>query len=264
VAAAVIAGMVSSLSNKTYMQGLLEFSEAVSSGDGSQMLRWLGGDVAAVGAPNIVAQFNPDPILRDAQGVVEMWRARVPGLSDNLPPRYDAFGSPVMRDPGFVNRNLSVSPTRPAARTLEDRLLEDRVEIAPAPRKLFGGLVDLEDPQWGTRGGKTAWRRYMELVRTGVDGMPGMREMLTETVNSPEYQDASTTTPFFRGKKQLIVSARKQALEDRAFAQLIQEYPKLDNAWRSYQAARGLTIQGEVPRSIRNVDELLKAASSLR
>lgn len=66
------------------------------------MQDFVSRSVGGIATPAIVAQVarTTDPVLREAREPLARIRSRVPGLSDDLMPRRDVFGQPVVSEGG--------------------------------------------------------------------------------------------------------------------------------------------------------------------
>lgn len=93
--------IVHNLSSKTWLSGISSALEAINDPD-----RYLSGFTArtagSLAVPSIVAQVArvSDPVMREAREPLDRIRSRIPGLSDDLLPRRDVFGRPVMSQGG--------------------------------------------------------------------------------------------------------------------------------------------------------------------
>lgn len=100
IAAAAFA-VTEQVTSKTYMQGLSDLSEAINDPErfGAQWVKKMGASLvpAAVGQPARAL----DPVQRYTTGVIEEMKARLPGFSDTLPPRRDAWGREISYQSGL-------------------------------------------------------------------------------------------------------------------------------------------------------------------
>jgi ribosomal protein S18 acetylase RimI-like enzyme len=222
VLGAVFMAMVKNTYNKSWTSGLSNIFAAIEREDEDSFQRVYTGIIGGF-IPQAVSQFNTDPYLHEARGVVDALRSRIPGLSNDLPARFDFTGEPVMKQGSLWNRNFSTFQMRSAAPvTLEDALLEHEIKLSPYPQKLARGLIDLNDPKW-EKGGKTPYVRFMELLREG-----GLRAALEAEVKSQEWQEASGGTPTFPGgEKAERLKTIKDVHEQKALRRVLNEYESL-------------------------------------
>jgi ribosomal protein S18 acetylase RimI-like enzyme len=219
---AVFMAMVKNTYNKSWTSGLSNVFAAIEREDARSVERVFSGIVSGF-VPQAISQFNTDPYLREARGIVDATRSRIPGLSADLPAKFDFTGEPVMKQGSLWNRNFSTFQMRSAAPvTLEDALLEHEIKLTPFPQKLARGLIDLNDPKW-EKGGKTPYVRLMELLREG-----GLRAALEAEVKSQEWQEASGGTPTFPGgEKAERLKIIKDVAEQKALRKVLDEYESL-------------------------------------
>jgi hypothetical protein len=98
ITAAVIASIATVTVNKTYMQGVADFVEALSDPDrrAQGFVEKLAGSFL-VPAPALLGAVERvvDPTVRLSTDLGESLQARIAGLSDRLPPRRDLWGRPI-------------------------------------------------------------------------------------------------------------------------------------------------------------------------
>jgi hypothetical protein len=93
-----VGGLAKTLTNKTYLSGMTNFIKATSDPEmyGASWLRRISSG-AVPNALSFLAQIK-DPYYREANSVLDYLKAKVPGLSETLPTKLNAFGEPVKRD----------------------------------------------------------------------------------------------------------------------------------------------------------------------
>ncbi len=108
---ATMFAVMATVQNKTYLQGPANFfamaSDPVRYGE-----TWAERSVGFV-VPTAVAQVNRnaiDNVAREVNGMQEAIMARIPGLSDNLPPRRDAYGRQIEFGSGLGGIYDFISP----------------------------------------------------------------------------------------------------------------------------------------------------------
>lgn len=186
---ALILGAVSkNLVDKTWTQGPAGMIEAVQDPDryGEPMIRKLVGS----GIPTIMAQAAriEDPVLRDAQTLIDAVKSRIPGLSQEVMPRRDLWGEPIALEGGIGPDILSPVYQR---RISEDRVAQEMVKLGVWPAKLRRDIrgVELTSEQYDEfqmiagrlaktildqQVGNAAWGALPEFAR---------REIITGTIN---------------------------------------------------------------------------------
>lgn len=98
----VAASIIQNLSNKTWLSGLSDALEAAQDPQryGTSWANRMAGTIAV---PALVAQTvrSTDPFMREARTMMDAIKARIPGLSDDLPPQRDIYGRPIERQQGL-------------------------------------------------------------------------------------------------------------------------------------------------------------------
>ncbi|MBP5057598.1 hypothetical protein HUS95_20675 [Pseudomonas chlororaphis] len=154
IAAGLLGSFANATINKTYMQGLSNFSEFLSDPkrNGGWYLRQQAGTLAQpfTLASNIASEN--DPYARESSSVLDAIKYRVPGLRQDLPVRLDHFGEPI------PNRTYPGGPLSIAAPIAQSKETTDSVRLEAsrigwAPGKTQGHFTikkqryDLSDEQ---------------------------------------------------------------------------------------------------------------------
>jgi hypothetical protein len=245
VAYGTVAALFYNLSSKSYLQGLSEFTSAWASNDPHQVQKWLRNFAGSALVPQAVNSLNPDNVYRDVQSMADAIIERIPGWSKTLDPRFDMFGEPVLKVPGLANRNQIFTARDARFHLVEDDLLSLGRSLSPMSPKLEGGLINLQDRDAFDNGTHVSpYIRMMQLIRDPGNGQPPLRQAMTNLVRSPEWAMSSDGTSLFPGgSRWLRAAGLKTEYEQRALAQVRQEYPKLDLQIRGVARAKGAAIQ---------------------
>lgn len=234
VMGATFAALMKNSYNKSWTQGLAQFLDAWDVKDKNAIGRWGKGLVSGF-VPYALSQFNDDPVMREARSVVDAVRAKIPGLSTDLPAKYNLVGEPVMKQGSLWNRNFSTTPVKSAkGQLLEDTLLENGIGMLPFPSKLAKGQIDLLDPRW-EKNGKLPYIRFMEILKEN-----DLRGELEAEIKSESFQRASGGTPTFPGgQREAVLKAIKDRAEQKALNQMLREFdPNNTGLRRAYQGAQ--------------------------
>lgn len=160
LSAAVTLSIMNNVLSKTWLTGVSDFMEAVSTpvnveGAATQNFQNYFDNLGASFVPNALRQANVnlvDPYMREASGMVAKAMTKIPGFSDNLPLKRDIWGEPrlynlvdkaeddpVMR--ALAEKNIGVSTPKKiiswngAATRLTDEEYSRFVEISRQPAK---------------------------------------------------------------------------------------------------------------------------------
>lgn len=244
---ASIGALVSNLGSKTYLRGIMDFSEAWHQGDPAKVGRYLQRQVSALAVPTLLDKFNPDDTYREVQSIGDAIKAKLPYFSTTLDARYDMFGEKVMKAPGLLNRAVNPFQVREVKSSkVEEELLAIGKSLAPAAEKIEGGLIDLHDKQYVEREGQPSpYVRMMELIKEPGHGRPSLRKAMEELINRPNWDEKSDGTAEFRGGQKLArLAGKKEEYEARAFRQVLKEYPKLKDHVEAVRRGRGAAMRG--------------------
>ena len=242
--AAVIATLSSNLTSKTYMQGMTDFFEAVSSGRAADAANLVENTVGSF-VPNVLRQGNPDDSIRETRGMLDELMGRLPGFSETLEPRRNLFGEKVMRPPSYVNNTFN--PFTVSGKVTNENVAHELVKLGRAmtmpAEKRFGGLVDLTDRSTfndGPNENQSPYDRMLELLANPGDGRPSLREKVEDIVHSEAYQNApAEDVSGPGGLKHRLVSQIIAAEQQIAFAQVLSEYPSLLQACNQARELKG-------------------------
>lgn len=232
----ILASAASSITNKTYLSGLVDFMAAISSGSPREAKNFWDG-LMQVAVPNVVQVANDDPYLRQTQDMFDALQNRVPGWSKNLPARYDVFGDPIALKPGRQQRSLNPFPIqdRAGAKTEQDILALDRALTPPPTVEKFGKWsVNLHDRKYQAAGSNlTPYERMMDLVKD-----QDLRGTLDKLIASDKYERAGDGTDVFAGGRKFTMIEREvDRVYDSAKKQMLKEYPVLEHELKSLNRA---------------------------
>ena len=221
LAMATLASFINLAQNKTFMQGVTDFVEALNSPE--TFAQSYAEGFARSLTPQIVTMFNNDPYYRDAKGMYENFISKVPSLSDTLPPKRDILGKPILRpEDGLAPSSLvSNSVVRLAFADIQS-------SVAPIPEK--DGILDWKAEQY-TIGGVTAYDRYNELVGTLKISDMTLEDRLESLIQSDTYKNSATTTSVFteasyKGSKESQILKVISKYREKAKEQTLKEYER--------------------------------------
>jgi hypothetical protein len=156
------------MTTEPYMQGISTLMNALSNPTqfGDRMVSGLATSVIPAGV-RVIAQ-NMDPTVRQTSTVPEAMQADIPGLSQNLPPRLNAFGEPQNR----LTSNISpIGVSQATNDPVDNELTKYGVEPGFAGKSLRG--IDL------TRSENADYQR----LSGGL-----IKAALTQVISDPRYR----------------------------------------------------------------------------
>ena len=206
----------SQLSNNSFTENIGRFMEMFDDGPRGQLARdnYFGG-VAASFVPAAVRQVNNayvDPSVRDTTGdkssadrILGRVEASIPGLSDNLPQKYDVYGQPVIREGSLGPDLLGVAqkktePTDPTIAELA-RLGKGVSDIVVGPPQKTVKIQGFSR--------KLTAEEFQEYQRVSGEGIVSRTR---ELMSQPEWADMSDDERR-DVVKDVVKAARKDARE---------------------------------------------------
>ncbi|MGB1304007.1 hypothetical protein [Pseudoalteromonas marina] len=224
VASASILATAQNVTSKTYLRGVAEFFDMMSSTSSEvgaankKQKRWLtrlAGTVVPSGVASLERVISPE--LSATYGVIDQISSRTPGLSENLPPRRNVFGEPVVLQGGLGPDILSPIYTSKAK---DDPVINEIVAqkaIINMPQKTIMG-VELTPEQYD---------RFV-VLSSGTDNQgvkkQSIKAKLREVFRSSLYKKATDGSD---GSKQLIIKSVFNSYKQSATAQMLKEFPEL-------------------------------------
>lgn len=186
--------LAKNITNRTYLVGLSQALEALTTPTGDKANAFFGGMAAnMVPASSMLRQVNPDPYLRDARSIADRVTATIPGLSDKLPPRRDTWGDPMLVQRGFSS----------TADGLVDQEMERLILDTPDGRSIAavtptGSGYDLREVTMVD--GRNAYDRYQELSGH-LPGAPSLKSQVAKVMQTEAYRKAPDGSSSVKGTK---------------------------------------------------------------
>ncbi len=127
----VVTSIGKNLLSKTWLRGVSEVLTMLADPD-RYGEKWVSNFLGTL-VPTGVAQVarTRDPYLREARGIVDTWKSRIPGLRETLPIRHNLFGQGVRLEGGLGPDIVSPIYTRLAKQDPIASELE-RLDVTPA------------------------------------------------------------------------------------------------------------------------------------
>lgn len=242
LATASVIAVAQNVTSKTYLSGVAEFFDVMSSAssdpeaNNKRAQRWLqrmAGSVIPSGVAAVERTLSPE--LEATYGIIDKLKSRIPGFSDDLPPRRNIFGEPIVLSGGLGPDIMSpIYTSKEKNDPVADEIVAQQT-LLRMPRNNING-VDLSPQQYD---------RYIQLY-SGKDNRfvqdISLKDKLSETFRTPQYIKA---TDGQEGSKSLVIKTIFQAYRDTAKAQMLEEFPDLkdDIILNKREKARKLTGQ---------------------
>lgn len=202
LASALTVALSRNVANKTFVKGLAGTLNAVTSQDVHVVKSFLEKELPTLmpysSALGQTAK-NVDPVMRDVQSILDAFKAKVPGFSDELPPQRNLYGDKVLLQGGVgpdLFSPLYVKDLKhdPVAHEL-NRLAypftmpSRHVEGIPLPPKIYDRYAELAGKGSPMTGGQSLQGALQETMQTSIykqaaDGPDGGKvTLLKATIN---------------------------------------------------------------------------------
>ena len=198
------------LASKSYVSGLNEAIEAISSGKPGKLLT----QYATSYIPNLfgnVAKIT-DPTVREVRGILDMAAAKIPGYSSTLPVKYSWLtGKPITYTGGMAS---GFSPVV-WSQDKEDPALE---KLAKHADKITFPSPSIKGVNLSAQEQSDYYRLHGTVTIGGMTLLEALRELVTQTTEGDEDDEVSDA---------LVVKLNKvvNKYRTRAKAQFLQEHP---------------------------------------
>lgn len=180
-ASMLMTSLATNLGDKTFLRGITEFAQAYS--DPKRYLERWASSMMASPVPNILGQTARwlDPYQRQTVTIIDQYKARIPGMTEQLAQRMDFAGDPIKRDTGVPGNPFATST--PQADPLAAAMVELGVrKNAPGPNITVQGTRYRLDGEL-----YSSYKSYVQKARYQV---------LAPLVNSPQFQQMKAQNPL--------------------------------------------------------------------
>jgi hypothetical protein len=182
--AAIALAVAHQFRDKTYTKNISDFLEGLTT-DHKMEPNAMRVAQNFVPMSTLFKGINPDPYMREVHTWMDSFKAGIPGFSDTIAPRYDAFGEKV-KVPGKFFSEQTVAPK--VAQALDAMYANTGGVIMPMATRDSAMNKDLRDVI--LEDGRNAYDRLQELSRKPGKGLPTMVEALEKVVNTGAFKAA--------------------------------------------------------------------------
>jgi hypothetical protein len=254
LATGMAVALAHNLANKSYLQGVTRFMNAMTQPD-RFMEKWVQGHAGSLvpfsAGLQQVASATPfgDEYMREIRSVFDAIRAKIPGLSKDLPPRRSwVTGEPLAYE------DLVMYPDRVSPFPISDQsksvvineIARFKHGFAPPERNI--GNVELSPKQYD---------RLMELHGKVKVGRYNLMERLEATITKPSYDIERKSVPDapdeFTSHRLRIVKRVIESYRQAAKNQLIKEDRELRAAIEQDRRSAADTLRGKPPAGVRTL-----------
>lgn len=249
MATAAVMALANNLANKTYMSGIYDFIGAIdpsnpTSDPGKYLQNFTSGMVPFSSFVRNVAGVT-DPVLRETrtaattaegeddavatyfESMLASVRSKIPGMGEDLPPRRDLYGEPIDRSSGIGWAYDLISPIASKADNpdpITRVLIDNKVPVSAPPRLISGVRLNAEE--------------YSEFSRISGEML---KEHLGALIKNPQFKRLSEGPD---GMKSELIMDTIRSTRDIARAQMLRDFPRLQQLSFQRQTERLQTLQG--------------------
>jgi len=222
IATASALAVAQNMASKTYLSGVTDFFDAFfgASPDPEaanyKLNRYLQRLASSV-VPSFFATIERamSPEMSATYGYIDRIKSRIPGYSDDLPPRRNIFGEPIVLEGGIGPDIMSpIYASTAKDDPVADEMVRQQVSVGMPRRQIQG--IELDAQQYD---------RYV-LLYSGIEAQMSLKEQLRSMFDTRSYKNA-TDGP--EGGKALMVKSVFTAYRDMAQAQMLAEDETLTN-----------------------------------
>lgn len=231
VTLAATAAVAGNVMNKSYLSGFASAVDALHDPNGGGAALWarqLAGSVVPSGAFAVTRAMDPN--VHAVNSMLDAIKARVPGLSKDLPIRHDLWGDPMTIDSGYGRAFDVLSPIyarKPTPEAIDKELirLQSGLRMPPSNTSFNGAQVDLKRfPE--------AYERYVELAGNKLKDPAwglGAKDLLNAIVNGKHPLSAvyRLRSDGPDGGKDIYIQSIVNRYRELARTQVLKEYPEI-------------------------------------
>lgn len=271
IATSLTLSLANNLNSRSYLRSMTELMAIIGQANSPQaanmVQRWLNSR-ASSWVPRIVSTMNPDDTMRDARSMLEAIEAKIPGLSEGLPPMRDNFGAPIVPAVGWPYKEINpftigVGKSGAARKELAYWAESSVGAQFEMPAAAIEGVIDLRQAK-NTQTGQSAYDRWMELLTEPKFAGKTAEERLDELVKSNGYKELKTKgveDPIYR-RHPAVEFLREQlgTHYDMAKQMMLNEpgFEDLNVALRQYDLTKRAAPRGAVLPPNPTLQQLLK------
>ncbi len=243
LAMSIVLALSHQLKNKTYLQNVTQVLDGLTDDSKMQTLpqrlapNFLPFSTLLQGATQM-----EDPILHEVHGVIDAIKARVPGMSDSVPPHRD-WGGDVVKAPGKFFSDQKLSPQ--LAKALDEMYAATGTYMQPPSPRLSDGS-DMRDIE--LEGGRTAYDRYVELAGNPT-GKLSIKDLLGRIVDTDAYKVLPHGRMSEDGTKENMVGKAVQEFRKAGMDRLMVE----SKTFRDHVMQRHKDLLGQLQTNVKDL-----------
>lgn len=251
VATKAIWSFARNLTSKTYLTGVQELMTLLNNPTGAQATKILSNRAGSL-VPAALARydqaFGDDPTLKETRGVLDGIRRRLPGMSDEVPPRRNLLGEPVTPNAGWLGWNDASGSTADRwgtfmspvglSRNVGDKVFNELASLRfgfHPPATTWEG-IDLRSVR---KNGREAYDVMFERVgKVTIQGKT-IHQALEALVNKPVWDTLPDPVNSSDNDNPKVVRVRNiiAAYQRKARIEMLREFPEIKAAAKEMRVA---------------------------
>ncbi len=147
VASAIGSSISKNFTSKTFMQGFSNVNDVISDPGrfGEKFVQNLGASAIPAVSGGVTRAIDPE--IREAKGILDTIRSRIPGVSTGLSAKIDVWGNPIERPSAPLPRFLSpVQVSQTKGDPIDIELTNLKLNLGMPPKKIKG--IELEPNEY--------------------------------------------------------------------------------------------------------------------
>ncbi|WFU02288.1 hypothetical protein QA648_00445 [Rhizobium sp. CB3171] len=210
---ALTVSLAKQFTSRTYLLSLNQALDAITDPDASGVR--FAGSMAQSMVPfsGATRQLSTDPFLRDARTITDKMMQVIPGMSQDLPPKYNWLGQPVLNRQGLWSDDNGSLVDQETLRLG----LEGGTAMGP-PSPTLANKVDLRNITMTN--GENAYVAYQRLAGKPSPNAKSLRDTIADAMRSEAYLRAPDGPIDVRGTKQWLLALRVEKYRAAAMARL--------------------------------------------
>ena len=229
--AMVTASLLSYVSDQGFVGNMSEMFDVIITGDGGAISTFIEKTAIGMAVPQAISQFTGlDDTMRETDGFMDELYAKLPGLSDRLPPQRNIFREPVFKAPGSLDRIFNpFTQVGPTDNQTALALFQVGRQMSMPDDTRFGGRVQLKDTdRWGEVDGMSPYEYWMERSAKPRHARQTLKEELTTLVTSDRWARMPEGSEEWPGGPRFVAAARiVKRYQDRGEREMFKAFPKL-------------------------------------
>ena len=229
LALGVMMAISKNITSKTYLKGIKDFTGVLFDPE-MTVPGFARRTIASFAVPNIFAQMarsGPDPLM-DIKNMTDALKARIPGLSDEVPHRRNMLGEEIMDNGTYAAVDL-INPFSYST-VSDDKMMQEFDQIGhgfAAPKSLKNGV---ELRSYFNNRDQSAYDRWQELsAKTRLNGRT-LRQELNKLMSSSKYKQLpyEPVDGLDRSPRARLIQTILNKYRSRAYSEMLDEFPEVN------------------------------------